>query len=317
MKIRFRTLIATLAALTLAAAPVISETPQYDIGICQLIQHAALDSAAQGFKDAVTAQLGDQVSFTEQNASGDSATCISIVNSFIAEEVDLILANSTQALQAAYAATGEIPILGTAVTDYPAALDMDEWNGTTGVNVSGASDLAPLDGQAELIRDLFPEAKNIGLLYCSAEVNSEYQIGLISEYLTEMGYSCTEYAFTDTNDVFSITQNACMDSDVIFVPTDNTIASCTELIRNVIEIEGKPIIGGDEGICKGCGVATICIDYYDLGKVTGEMACKILADGADITSMPIAFSPTFSTVYNAEMCELLGVTIPDGYEVID
>ena len=306
-------MIALIVALSCCA---IAEEQTYNVGICQLVQHVALDDATQGFKDALTAKLGDKVQFDEQNASGDSATCITIVNGFISEGVDLILANATPALQAAQAGTGEIPILGTSVTDYASALGIDPWTGVTGYNISGTSDLAPLDGQAALLNELFPEAKNVGLLYCSAEANSIYQVEQVEKYLTEMGYACTMYGFTDSNDVASVVQNACANSDVLYAPTDNTVASCTEAIRNVIDTEKKAIVGGDEGICKGCGVATICINYYDLGYATGEMAYEILVNGADITTMPVEFSPNPLKKYNAELCEYLGVAIPEGYEAI-
>lgn len=299
-----------------AATVALGEAPVYKIGICQLEQHVALEEATQGFTDAITRQLGTQVELKTKNAFGDSANCISIVNAFLAEDVDLILANSTQALQAASSATSATPILGVAVADYPAALDMDIWEGVTGINVSGTSDLAPLDAQAELIRAMFPGARQIGLLYCSSEVNSQYQVQTIRKLLEPMGYTCADYAFTDTNDLFSVAQSACQSSDVLFVPTDNTIATCTELLRNVIEMERVPMIGGDEGICAGCGVATICINYYDLGYATGLMACDILQDKADITQLPIAYAPTFTRVVNAEMCEYLGIAIPEGCQPI-
>lgn len=308
-------LTAVLLLLALIAGGASAETT-YRIGVCQLEQHAALKDATQGFMDAIAQTLGDQCEVSVQNASGDPATCISIVNAFLAEEVDLILANSTQALQAASAATGDTPILGVAVTDYPAALDMDVWEGVSGINVSGTSDLAPLDAQAALLQSMFPDAKTVGLLYCSSEVNSIYQIRIIRGYLEQMGYTCAEYAFTDTNDVFSVAQSACQSSDVLFVPTDNTIASCTELLRNVIEMEQVPLLGGDEGICAGCGVATICINYYDLGYDTGMMACDILTGKADIAQLPIAYSPTFTQVVNAEMCDILGIAIPEGYQPV-
>ena len=307
------TAVLLLAMLTSGAS---AEEPSYRIGICQLQQHAALEDATQGFIDAVTQQMDGQCQISVRNASGDPGTCISIVNAFLAEDVDLILANSTQALQAASAATGDTPILGVAVTDYPAALDMSIWEGVTGINVSGTSDLAPLDAQAALLQAMFPDAKQVGLLYCSSEGNSGYQVRTIRQHLEKLGITCTDYAFTDTNDVFSVAQSACQGSDVLFVPTDNTIASCTELLRNVIEMERVPVIGGDEGICSGCGVATICINYYDLGYATGLMACDILLGKTDIAQLPIAYSPTFTQVVNAEMCEYLGVTIPEGYAPI-
>jgi len=315
MKKMLSILMAALICLSIMAVPAMAEET-YNIGICQLVQHSALDAATQGFKDALVAKLGDKVKFDEQNASGDSATCITIVNSFVSADVDLIMANATPALQAAVAATGDIPILGTSVTDYGTALDIDEWTGTTGYNVSGTSDLAPLDGQAAMIKELYPDAKNIGLLYCSAEANSAYQVEVITAYLTEMGYNCANYAFADSNDVSSVAQNACAESDVIYIPTDNTAASCTEAIRNVLEPAGIPAVVGEEGLCSGCGVATLSISYYDLGLATGEMAYEILVNGADVASMEVQFAPNFTKKYNAELCEILGVSIPEGYVAI-
>ena len=226
------------------------------------------------------------------------------------------MANATPALQAAVAATGDIPILGTSVTDYATALDIDDWTGSTGMNVSGTSDLAPLKDQAAIFQELFPDAKNIGLLYCSAEPNSKYQIEVIKEYLAEMGYTCTEFTFADSNDVASVTQNAADNSDVIYIPTDNTAASCTEAIRNVLEPAGVPAVVGEEGLCAGCGVATLSISYYDLGYATGEMAYEILVNGADVSTMDVRFAPNVVKKYNPEMCEIMGVQVPEDYEAI-
>ncbi len=288
----------------------------YTVGVCQLVQHVALDAATQGFQDALKAKLGDQVTFDVKNASGDSNTCSTIANSFVSNGVSLIMANATPALQAAVAATGDIPILGTSVTDYATALDLDNWTGATGMNVSGTSDLAPLDQQAAMLHELFPDARNVGLLYCSAEPNSKYQIDVIKGYLADLGYTCTEYTFADSNDVASVAQNACDGSDVLYIPTDNTAASCTEAIRNVVEPARKPVIAGEEGICASCGVATLSISYYDLGYATGEMAYEVLANGADIATMAVRFAPNVTKEYNAELCELLGVEIPEGYVAI-
>ena len=316
MKKLLSILICAMLCLT-ATPPAMAEEETYTVGICQLVQHDALDAATQGFRDALTELLGDRVTFDEQNASGDSATCITIINSFIAEDVDLIMANATAALQAAQAGTGDIPILGTSVTDYGTALGIDDWTGTSGTNISGTSDLAPLDQQAAMIQELFPDAKEVGLLYCSAEPNSVYQIDVITGYLTEMGYNCTEYAFTDSNDVASVATNACAASDVLYIPTDNTAASCTEAIRNVVEPAGVPVVAGEQGICSGCGVATLSISYYDLGYATGEMAYEILVNGADVSTMPVEFAPSVTKMYNAELCEILGVTVPDDYTAIE
>ena len=289
----------------------------YNVGICQLVQHDALDAATKGFKDALTEKLGEgSVKFDEQNASGDSANCATIVNGFVSSNVDLILANATAPLQAAAQATSEIPVLGTAVTDYATALDISDWTGTVGNNISGTSDLAPLDQQAAMIQELFPDAKNVGLLYCSAEPNSVYQCDVIEGYLTEEGYTVARYAFTDTNDVTSVAQTAADNSDVIYIPTDNTAASNTEAIANVVIPAQVPVVAGEEGICSGCGVATLSISYYDLGYATGEMAAKILADGADVSTMPVEYAPNVTKKYNAANCEALGITPPADYEAI-
>lgn len=291
----------------------------YTVGVCQLMQHVALDAATQGFQDKLTELVevdGKTVEFDVQNASGDSATCTTIVNGFVSSGVDLIMGNGTAALQAAQSGTADIPILGTSITDYATALDMSDWTGTTGTNISGTTDLAPLDGQAEMLKELFPDAKNVGLLYCSAEPNSAYQINTIKPMLEEMGYTCTEYAFTDSNDVASIATNACASSDVIYIPTDNTAATCTETIRNVVVPAGVPVIAGEQGICSGCGVATLSIDYYELGEMTGQMAYDILVGGQNPGEMEIQPAPTFTKMYNESICQELGITVPEGYEAI-
>lgn len=313
-----------ISALLVAAAvgvmtvcPVGAEESQtYNVGICQLVQHVALDAATEGFKDALTDKLGDAVTFDEQNAQGDSNTCSTIINSFVSNDVDLILANATPALQAAAAGTDTIPILGTAVTEYGVALGLDDFNGTVGGNISGTSDLAPLDEQAAMLQELFPDAKKVGLLYCSAEANSQYQVDTVKAALEELGYTCEYYAFSDSNDLSSVTTTAANDSDVIYVPTDNTVASNTEIINNICLPAKVPVITGEEGICAGCGVATLSINYYDLGVTTGKMAVKILKDGEDISQMPIEYAPNFTKEYNKDICEELGVEVPDDYVAI-
>lgn len=290
---------------------------KFVVGVCQLLQHDALDAATEGFIEALKAELGEEnVEVDVQNASGDSATCASIVYSFVSNEVDLILANATPALQAAAAATAVIPVLGTSVTEYGVALGIEGFDGLVGGNVSGTSDLAPLDQQAQMIKDLFPDAKNVGLLYCSAEPNSLYQVTTVAGYLTEMGYTCTEYPFADSNDLQAITQNAADASDVIYIPTDNTAAAATGTIDGVCRAAGVPIVAGEAGICKGCGVATLSINYKDLGITTGKMAAKILKGEEDISQMKIAYADVFTPQYNAEICEDLGVTPPENYVAI-
>ena len=315
MKKAFALLLAAALLVTMAACTGASKT--YTVGICQLVQHPALDAATEGFKAALTEALGDSVKFDEQNASGESANCPTIINGFVASKVDLIMANATPALTAATSATADIPILGTSVTDYASALEIDNWNGTVGGNVSGTSDMAPLDQQAAMLQELFPDAKKVGLLYCSAESNSKYQVDVIKGYLEDAGLTCTEYAFTDTNDVASVAQKACDDSNVIYIPTDNTAASNTEAIANVVLPAKVPVIAGEEGICGGCGVATLSISYYDLGYATGKMAAKVLTGEADISTMPVEYAPQVTKKYNAANCKALGVTVPDDYVVME
>lgn len=312
----------TLAVLMIASVAVFtgcsgSEDKVYNIGICQLVQHDALDAATEGFKDYLTEKLGeDHVTFDEQNAQGDSTTCATICNQLVSNNVDLILGNATDALVAAMTATDTIPVLGTSITDYGTALSMDDFEGTTGINVSGTSDLAPLDKQADMLNELVPDAKTVGILYCSAEANSKYQSTVITGYLEDMGLEVKEFTFADSNDVASVTQSACDEVDVIYIPTDNTAASNTELINNVALPAGIPIIAGEEGICEGCGIATLSISYYDIGYKTGEMAYDILVNGADITTMEIEYAPEVTKEYNKDLCDELNIDVPDDYEAL-
>ena len=305
--------VALILTLALPAAALGETGKQYVVGICQLIQHDALDAATKGFEDALSEALGaENVTFDYQVASGDSNMCNTIVNAFVSKKVDLILANATPALQAAYNATTTIPILGTAVTEYGVALQLQDFDGTVGENVSGTSDLAPLTEQADMILELFPEAKKVGLLYCSAEPNSEYQVKVVSEYLTDKGLQCTRYSFSDSNDIASVTTKAAADSDVMYIPTDNTAAACTETIGNIVLAARTPVIAGEAGICSGCGVATLSISYYELGRKTGEMAARILKGEADITTMPIEYAEA-TKQFNAVICKELGVSVPEDY----
>ena len=196
------------------------------------------------------------------------------------------------------------------------ALGLSDFNGVVGGNVSGTSDLAPLTEQADMILELFPDAKKVGLLYCSAEPNSEYQVKVVEEYLAEKGVECTRFSFADSNDISAVTTKAASDSDVIYIPTDNTAASCTETIGNIVLAAKVPVVVGEQGICKGCGVATLSISYYDLGRKTGEMAVKILTGEADVSEMPIEYAPA-TKMFNAAICEELGVTVPEGYEALN
>ena len=310
----------TLAVLMLLGLTACGSKPaddgKYTIGICQLVTHDALDAATNGFMQAVKDKLGEEnVTFDLQNAAGDSNTCATIANAFVAANVDLIMANATPALQAAQIATADIPILGTSVTEYSVALDLKDFNGVVGGNVSGTSDLAPLEDQAAMLIEWFPEAKNVGLLYCSAEPNSKYQVETVKALLEAEGITCKLFPFADSNDMPAVANGACEFSDVIYVPTDNTVASSTDIIDGICRAAGVPIIAGEEGICAGCGVATLSISYYDLGYKTGEMAAQILKGEADISTMKIQYAPA-TRKYNPTICADLGLTVPEGYVAI-
>ena len=291
----------SVAASSAAAGSAAAAGDSYTVGICQLVEHAALDAATQGFEDALSAEFGENVTFDFQNAQNDSATCATIANGFVSAGVDLIMANATPALQAAQAATNEIPILGTSVTEYGVALGIDDFDGLVGTNISGTSDLAPLDEQAGIIKELFPDAKTVGLLYCSAEANSQYQVDTVKASLEELGYTCEYYAFSDSNDLATVCQSAADASDVIYVPTDNTVANNTEIVNNICQPAGVPVVAGEEGIMSGCGVAT------------GKMAAKILTGESKVEEMPIEYAPEFTKEYNPTIAEALGITIPDDY----
>ena len=307
-------LLALMMVLGLTACSGSKDSGTYKIGICQLVQHEALDAATQGFIDALKAELGEyKVTFDTQNAGGEMTMCTTIVNQFVSNEVDLIMANATPALQAASAATVEIPIIGTSVTEYGVALGIENFTGTVGGNVSGASDLASLQEQAKMVQTWFPNAKTVGLLYCSSEANSQYQVDVMKAELEAMGYTCEYASFSDSNDLAGVVENCVASYDLIYVPTDNTVASNTEIIDNICRPAKQPVIGGDGGICSGCTVATLCIEYYDLGYTAGQMAAQVLTGNAKIAEMPIAYAEA-SSVYNAEICAELGIAPPEGYQ---
>lgn len=282
------------------------------VGICQLVQHPALDQATKGFIDTLKAEFGDNIEIIEQNASGDANLCSTIVSDFVNKNVDLIMANATPALQAAYNATEEIPILGTSITEYGVALGTSLKNGVVGGNVSGTSDLASLEGQVEMILEICPDVKTVGIVYCSAEPNSKYQVEEVTKFLQQKGVTATAFPFADSNDISSVVTLACAESDVLYIPTDNTAASCAETIGNIVRDKKVPVFTGEENPAKVCGVASLTISYYDLGVQTGKMAIKILKGEANISDMPIEYAPS-TKKFNKEMCDLLGLTVPQGY----
>ena len=321
----FSAAIAAVMTLSLAACGTTGEDEgqstdnpdAYTVGICEQMEHVSLSEATRGFREGLVEILGeDGVVFKEANALGEQPNCATIIDGFVAENVDLILANATWPLQAAASATADIPILGTSVTDYATALNLENFDGTVGKNISGTSDLVSLEEQAKLLAELFPDATNVGLFYCSGEPNSVYQIETVRGYLEDMGYTCEPYAFTDVNDLSSVAQTACDWADVLYIPTDNTVAANTETVANTVLAAGVPVVGGDSGICSGCGVATIAADSYELGRLTAELAAGILTGETDVSTAPIQYGPA-QKLYNPENCSLLGITVPEDYSPIE
>ena len=284
------------------------------IGICQLVAHPALDKATEGFMKAVEEGLGkENVKFDVQEAAGDSATCVTIANSFVNKKMDLIMANATPALQACANSTTTIPVLGTSITEYGVALNIKNFNGTVGGNVSGTSDLAPLDGQADMFSELLPDAKNIGLLYCSAEANSKYQVDTVKGFLDAKGLTTKVITFAESSQLQTVLNGNIQGLDALYIPTDNTCADNTTIIDAVCRPAKLPIICGEEGLCAGCGIAALSIDYFNLGVKTGQMAVEILKDGKDISTMPIAYDENPVKKFNKEICDELGITVPTSY----
>jgi len=300
---------------TEAAGTEAADGTAYTIGVCQFMPHPALDAATEGFVAAVKEGLGEEnVTIDVQNAAGEASNCATIVNGLVSSNVDLIMANATPAVAAAYNATETIPILGTSVTEYGVALGIENFSGTVGENVSGTSDLADLSKQADMVLEWCPNAKKVALLYCNAEVNSRYQVDEVQKLLEAKGLTCQQFSFSDTSNLMAVTQEAANFADVIYVPTDNTVANNATAIDSICRPAGIPIIAGESGTCSGCGIATMSIDYYDLGYATGKMAVRILKDGEDITKMPIEYSPEVTYLYNEEICKELGIEPLEGYE---
>lgn len=285
----------------------------YHIGVCQLVEHEALDAATQGFQDALKDKLGENnVVFDVQNAQGEETNCATICTGFVSDNVDLILANATASLQAASAATNSIPIVGTSITDYATALNADDWNGTSGTNITGTSDLAPLDQQEAMIKELVPDVTQVGIVYCSAEANSVFQANQIEAALEKDGIAYKEYSAADSNEIQSVVTKAVSECDCLYVPTDNTMAANVDIIKNVTVPAGIPVIAGEEGICQGA-LATLSISYYDIGQAAGEMAYEILVNGKDPGTMEIKYASATTKEYNADVADALGITIPDDY----
>lgn len=281
----------------------------YSVGILQLMKHTALDKATTGFQDALKEKLGDKVTFDLQIA-GEAKNCTAIAEKFVAAKADLIMANATPALTACYSKTSEIPIVATSITNFATALKLDfEPEGQSGVNVTGTHDLAPLDKQAEQLLYFFPDVKNVGIFFCTSEANSKYQADGMKALLEKKGVTVNYYTFKDTTDLQTVIAKAAADSEVLYIPTDNTAANNCEVIRTVCEDAKTPIIAGETDIALNTNaVATYSIDFYDIGYNAGLMAYDILVNGADPATMNIKAPEKLTAQYNKDAVERYGLT---------
>jgi putative ABC transport system substrate-binding protein len=284
------------------------EAKTYNVGIIQQLEHPALDKATQGFEAGLSDKLkgtGSSVKFDLENAQGEQSNCTMIANNFVSAGDDLIMANATSALIAAAQATGDIPIVGTSITDYVTAGVIDS-NDAPGRNVTGASDLAPVDQQIALLQKVVPDAKQVAILYCSAEPNSLFQAKLAEKYLDSANIKWKEYTAADSNEVQAVVTKAISDCNCIYIPTDNTMANNMEIVKNVTIPAKIPVICGEENMCKTGGLATLSISYYDMGYAAGEMAYDILVNGKKPAEMPIKYvSDNITPEYNPDTAKAI------------
>lgn len=287
----------------------------YKIGINQLVRHEALDASYQGFVDALEDAGyidGENIKIDYQNAQNDQSTLNTIATKLVNDGSDLILAIATPSAQAVANATRDIPILVTAVTD-PAESNLVASNEAPGGNVSGTSDLTPVRKQIELLTQLIPNAKTIAILYSSGESNSKIQVEMAIKAAEDFNLEVVEATVSNTNDIEQVVQSLVGKVDAIYAPTDNTIASGMPTVAMVANPNGIPIICGEEGMVSKGGLATYGIDYYKLGRLTGEQAVRIIKDKAQTATMPIEYLPEneYSLTINEEVADQLGIEIPE------
>lgn len=327
MKKLLSILLVALMALTLVGcgskdSATTTDTPaekKLKVGVIQLLEHAALDAATQGFCDAVEAALGDKLEggkVVVQLAQGEPQVCSTIATGYVTDEYDLIMGNATPALLAARNVTDTIPVLGTSVTDYASALELELVNGATGINVSGTSDGVPAEAYVECLLEVVPEAKNVSVVYCSAEPNSVKQADDFKAVAEAAGLTVTIVTFDDSNDMQAKVTSAVDGADALYIPTDNTAASNMGIVKNVCEPLNLPVICGEEGMCAVGGTATVSISYYNIGKVCGEMAVAIL-NGADVSTTAIGYDNEPVKKYNAENVAAIGIEMPAAYVAIE
>ena len=289
----------------------------YTVGIIQQLEHPALDQATKGFEDKLTELLGDKVKFDYQNAQGEQTNCTTIATKFVSNDVDLIMANATTALQTAAAATSDIPIVGTSVTDYVTA-GVVESNEAPGKNVTGVSDLASVEKQIDVLMQFCDkENTKVAVVYCSAEPNSTYQADLAKKYLDEQKIPYAIYTAADSNEIQAVVTKAVADCNAMYIPTDNTFANNMEIVKNIAVPARVPTVTGAEAMCEVGALATLSISYYDLGAKAAEMAYDILVNGKNPAEMPIEYlTDGLVPKYNADIAEALGITIPEGMEPV-
>ncbi|MGN8913802.1 ABC transporter substrate binding protein [Anaerofustis butyriciformans] len=287
----------------------------YKIGVLQLVQHDALDKANEGFMKALEDngfKDGENIEVDYQNAAGDQSNCQTISDSFINDGKDLILAIGTPAAQAVANKTKDIPILVTAVTD-PADAGLVKSNEKPETNVSGTSDLTPVEEQIDLLKQIVPDAKTVGVMYCSNESNSILQAGIAKKAIEAKGMTYVEGTVSNSNEIQQVASSLVDKADVIYVPTDNMVSAGIATVAMVANEKDVPIICGESGMLEGGALATYGIDYYNLGYKTGLQAVKILKGEAKVEDMPIEYlaEEDLEIAVNEEAAKTLGITIPD------
>lgn len=311
---KFGTLIAALAVVAFCFTGCAkSGKKQIKIGVIQLMEHAALDANYKGFVDGLAEAGyvdGENIKIDYQNAQGEQANCVTIAEKLINDGDDLIFAIATPAAQAVANLTQDIPVLISSVTD-PESAKLVKSNTNPGTNVTGTSDLTPCAAQIRLLKKLVPNAKTVGMLFCSSEQNSRFQIDLAEAACKAEGLDFVEATVSNSNEIAQVTQALCGKCDVIYSPTDNMIAAGMSLVAQVANENKKPTIVGEEGMCDAGGLATYGINYYELGKQTAKMAVRILKDGAKPSDMPIEYLEKCDLKINQETADILGITIPE------
>lgn len=295
----------------------LGEEKAYKIGIVQLVEHPSLDMAYQGFIDGLKElgyEDGKQIKIDYQNAQGEQANCVTIADKLVNDKNDLILAIATPAAQAVANKTSTIPVLVTAVTD-PADAKLVKDNKNPQTNVSGTSDMTPVANEIELLTQLVPNAKKVGMLYCSSEANSKLQVDVAKETCKQKGLETVEATVSNTNEVQQVVQSLVGKVDAIYVPTDNMIVSSMVTVTMVSQQAGIPVIVSEESSVKNGALATHSLSYYNLGKQTAQMAVKILKDGANPSQMPIEYLQDTSLFINEDTAKALNIQIPQ--ELLD